>query len=372
MSCITYLCDLQACCPSQETYEKIPLNFSCDIDLTSPPYSSMVLVWTGNTNTPINRRGIKNCYRIYTPPTSVPFDSNAWSVDNNFMFSGGNQCSTCANVFPCGTDTTCKPCLGITPSPYNQNILTNVCQPSSCWNWDNPIEVLRQDSSIMVSSIALDIGTNTGDIDFTFSVGWRPNRFQIWWQYDGTMGGQAGITKVCDSLFIGNGLRLGTGYGDRVKQYWRNQSFNNPIGNPVYSNCYYDCNGNNIWTWVPTSEKNSLYPYGIPCLTSGFTQNEIDNEGFLALRSRDRNDIWGSAGDFPWGNVVPTYGSPGQIGVVSDYPSGSSPSSSSPIKLRFNKPLPSPTVVYITSYRGFSDFYQNDAAYLLQVDGNCN
>jgi hypothetical protein len=372
MSCITYLCDLQACCPSQETYEKIPLNFSCDIDLTSPPYSSMVLVWTGNTNTPIDRRGIKNCYRIYTPPTSVPFDSNAWSVDNNFMFSGGNQCSTCAIVFPCGTDTTCKPCVGITTFPYNQNIIGQICQPSTCFNWNNPIQLLSQNNQVMVSSIALNIGNNFGDIDFTFSTGWRPNRFQIWWDYDGSLGGLAGMTKVCDSLFVGNGLRPGTGYGDRVKDYWR-FSYPNALNtekNEVYFNCYYDCIQNQNWI-SPTISNHPLYEETY-CFQSGFTVNEIDNQGFLALRSYDRDDTWESAGNFPWGSVVPTYGSPGQIGVVPNYPGPSDPSSSSPIKLRFNKPIPTPNVVYIVSYRGFQDFYQNDAAYLLQVDGNCN
>jgi hypothetical protein len=373
MSCQTIQVDLQACCPSQENYEKIEMNFSCDIDLSVAPYNTMVIVWTGNTSTPIQRRGIKSCYRI-TSTTNSTYNPNAFSVDSNYLFSGLSNCVSCSTIFPCGDDLTCKPCIGVTSYPYDQNVLTNVCQPSSCFNWDNPIVLLPENSGRMVSKIALNVGTNTGNIDFTFGAGWRPNRFQIWWDYDGSLGGQAGMTKVCDSLFIGDGLRNGTGFRDDTKNYWRSQSNNNPIGEPVYSNCLYGCDQTKIWTSTLSPQTNNQYPRGIPCLVSGFTQNEIDNQGFLALRTRRRDANWGGgiALNFPWGYVVPQNGSPGQIGVVYNYPTTSSPSSSSPIKLRFNKPLPTPSVVYIVSYRGFYNWNGNDAAYLLQVDGACN
>lgn len=372
MSCQTFRCDLEACCSPQETYEKVEMNFSCDIDLTIAPYNTMVVVWTGNTSTPIQRRGIRSCYRITSSITSS-YNSNAFIVDNNYMFSGLSNCVSCATIFPCGIDLTCKPCVGSTPFPGDINILSNVCQPSSCWNWDNPIELLSQDSTILISKIALNVGTNTGNIDFTFRAGWRPNRFQIWWEYDGSSGGQSGMTKVCDSLFVGNGIRPVTGFGDDTKDFWESFTYYNPPGVPVYQNCYYNCFGNKIWSSPVTSVRNNSWPNGIPCLLSGFTVNEIRNQGFLALRSRVRDDNWwGSiAPNFPWGGVVSTFGSPGQIGVVPDYPDNSDPSSSSPIKLRFNKPLANPSVVYIVTYRGFIGS-QNDAAYLLQVDGACN
>ena len=373
MSCVTFRVNLEACCPTQETYENVEMNFSCDINLSVIPYNTMVIVWTGNTSTPIPRRGIKSCYRILSTTNST-YNPNAFSVDSNYLFSGLSNCVSGSTIFPCGDDLTCKPCIGVTSYPYDQNILTNVCQPSSCFNWDNPIVLLPENSGIMVSKIALNVGTNTGNIDFTFGTGWRPNRFEIWWDYDGSLGGQAGMTKVCDSLFIGDGLRNGTGFRDDTKNYWRNQSNNNPIGEPVYSNCLYSCSQEKIWSSVLSPQTNNEYPRGIPCLVSGFTQNEIDNQGFLALRSIRRDVSW--AGNitlnFPWNIPVPAYGSPGQIGVVNNYPDSGDPSSSGLIKLRFYKPFPTPSVVYIVSYRGFYDWNGNDAAYLLQVDGACN
>lgn len=373
MSCVTFQINLQACCPSQETYEKVEMNFSCDIDLTIAPYNDMVIVWTGNSSTPIARRGIKSCYTILgVSPTS--YNSNAWSVDNNFMFSGINQCTSCATVYPCSNvdDLTCKPCVGITPYPYNQNVLTNVCQPSSCWNWDNPITLLQNEYNINVSSIALNVGTNTGDIDFTFNAGWRPNRFQIWWDYDGSLGGQAGMTKVCDSLFVGNGLRF---FRNDVKNFWSNFTNRNPIGENVHFNCLYTCNGTNTWV----SPLITIHPPNNRrfCYYSGFTSSEINTGPFLALTTVDRDNDWGvqyPQGNFPWNIPVPTYGSPGQIGVVNNYPDSGDPSSSGLIKLRFYKPFPTPSVVYIVSYRGFipSQTVFADEAELLQVDGACN
>ncbi len=368
MACNTYTCGLELCCEPGSSYENIDLNFSCEIDPRNPIYNGIVILWTGNTSVPSNYRGILQCYNVKSV-TPGNYNPNAWEVDSQYIFSGNVRCNKCTQFFPCAVDKSCYPCNSITGDGLEAT-MTDRCQPTTCLNWDNPI-IFHENPILNIQRIKVFIGSKIGDIDFTFSAFWRPNRFQIWWDYDGTSGGQAGMTKVCDSLFVGDGLRY---FREDVKDFWRNRI------EPVWFNCSNGCGDRQVWR-SPLKPNSPNFNPSNYCITSGFTTTEIDNGPFLALRLVDRDNNWGqqyNPGNFPWGTQVPAFGSPGQIGVVTNYPrsSGNSRSSDGEIKLRFYKPQADPQYVYIYSYQGFwptsglsTILNLENQAYLRQIDG---
>ena len=271
MACLTYQCSLELCC-DLSTYENININFSCEIDPTNPPFNEIVILWTGNTNTPPLYRNILQCYNIVGVTQLNYYDPNAWEINNQYIFTGSVRCNICAQRFPCNEDRTCRPCNGITQDGF-EITLYNRCITQNCLNWDNPI-IFHHLNGVDIQRIKMYVGTNTGNIDFTFDAFYRPNRFQIWWDYNGAAGGLAGMTKVCDSLFVGNGLRY---FRNDVRDYWRNKNKN------VWVVCEETCTNNfNISSPIKPGG-NPNYPNY--CLTSGFTENEIDNGPFLALRT---------------------------------------------------------------------------------------
>jgi hypothetical protein len=364
MACNTYQCSLELCCQPEIKIENVLLNFGCNIDPTTQAFNNITFLWTGNTSVPQLYRGILQCYNLNGAAPALNYDPNAFEPDSQYIFTGAVSCNLCTQRFPCAIDTTCFPCNGIT-SDGKEATLYDRCQPTNCLTWDNPI-VFHYYQSQEIQRIKVHVGTSVGDIDFTFSAFWRPNRFQIWWDYNGASGGQAGMTKVCDSLFVGEGLRH---FRNDVKDYWRGRQA------IVWENCSTGCGSNQTWR-APARGRYTDY-----CLTSGFT--DVENS-FLAMTRVDRDNNWGAQFNptpFPWGIPVPAFGAPGQIGVVTNYPrlSGNSRSSDGDIKLRFYKPNPYPDWVYIYSYQGFvptgivsSVLGLENQAYLRQIDGACN
>jgi len=370
MACNTYQCNLTFCCEPEIKIENVLLNFQCNINPTTQAFNNITFLWTGNTSVPPQYRGIPQCYNLDVATPALNYDPNAFEPDSQYIFTAIPSCNLCFQRFPCFVDKTCFPCNGIT-SDGKEATLYDRCQPTSCLSWGNPI-IFHSGINTVIQRIKVHIGQRVGNIDFTFDAGWRPNRFQIWWDYQfNILGGQPGMTKVCDSLFVGNGLRH---FRNETKNFWR--------GNaqwPVLENCSTGC-GSSQWWRSPSRGRrpgNLGWDY---CLTSGFT--DVDNS-FLAMTSVNRDNNWGAQpgwnpGNFPWGSPVPAFGAPGQIGVVTDYPNrrGNSRSSDGDIKLRFYKPLPYPDWVYIYSYQGFvptstlsSILGLENQAYLRQIDG---
>jgi hypothetical protein len=124
MACInTWRCDLQDCCYGY-SFEQVPLNFLCDVNINNyvdPDlgldmtilWSGDPLVWSGYSATTPN--GIySGCFRITYAQAGAWVDG-AFAPDPSFWFSGitaiRDSCASCTNLYPCPPPPGTNPCL---------------------------------------------------------------------------------------------------------------------------------------------------------------------------------------------------------------------------------------------------------------------
>jgi len=123
MACInTWRCDLFDCC-NQYSFEQVPLNFLCDVNINNYIDSDldrdMTILWSGD---PLVWSGYSagtngtylGCFRITYAEQGAWVDG-AFAPDPSFWFSGitaiRDSCATCITLFPCPPPPGSNPCL---------------------------------------------------------------------------------------------------------------------------------------------------------------------------------------------------------------------------------------------------------------------
>jgi hypothetical protein len=202
------------------------------------------------------------------------------------------------------------------------------------------------------------IGSHTGDIDMTFTVpdsrNYSPMRIIVYWN----------DIMFCDSGFVGRITAGRNSTQTRLTEYW------SQLGG-IWADYRVGCGWEQELVDLPGGKKGTCgvntpllgLPWSATTITSQpglcytFTPPSYSttNPANYALRSYDRDSNWGSV-TFADGRTFQQYGSPGQIGVVPDYPrNGNVRSTNGHIKLRFNKNLPEPTYCKIFIVSGYAN-----------------
>ena len=186
-----------------------------------------------------------------------------------------------------------NPSVGVYEASFTYSNPSNFKYLYLVWDYVEPF--IECDNSLSASGndgvyeFYIELGSNTGDTEFTFNSIGVPDRFQIEW--DGNI--------VADSLFVGDSLP-----------------------NTTYE------------SEIDSVTSLDLYAYD----GQDFIDNGTQSVDYTSADISDYNTNRPTTGDGSIG---------GQIGVVAGYPSGTPLASDGDVKLRFNKIYSNPTTVKV-------------------------